>query len=452
MAKEKIIVKLNDINEIPNYKNFEAERQQNELERIANENARKQYMIDLENDVESGRFKGDRGDRGIPGEKGDPGEKGESGVWVGTSEPTDDSNVWVDLNDDSNEIPTKLSQLENDSNYVQDANYNHTDNNFTVEEKSKLANALTNPSNYYTKGEVNNLIGDLSTASYLVVQELPEIGVGNIIYLVPNDSQVEHNIHDEYMYVNNNWELIGSTQIDLTGYATENYVNNHTHTHSNKSVLDGITANDITNWNNKGTYTKPNTGIPKTDLSDVVQSSLSKADSALQEHQTLKTINNQSIVGEGNITIEGGEGGEIPTLIGTEENPINLNTIESGMYFISGYVRYGTSKELRGVTGDSVAHFVTPYYKLSNSADYSYRYVYDFNVGFKYPLLVKVIKREETSSGIFTYSSTSKTLAINDDVGFLNDLTTTAKSNLVAAINEIKAELDNLVNGDEVSY
>ena len=35
-------------------------------------------------------------------------------------------------------IPTKLSQLSNDGNFVQDTNYVHTDNNFTTEEKEKL--------------------------------------------------------------------------------------------------------------------------------------------------------------------------------------------------------------------------------------------------------------------------------------------------------------------------
>ena len=36
-------------------------------------------------------------------------------------------------------IPKKTSQLENDSNFVSDANYVHSDNNFTVDEKNKLA-------------------------------------------------------------------------------------------------------------------------------------------------------------------------------------------------------------------------------------------------------------------------------------------------------------------------
>ena len=52
-------------------------------------------------------------------------------------------------------------------------------------------------------------------------------------------------------------------------------------------------------------YSKPSSGIPKSDLDDEVKTSLNKADSAIQ---SVKTINNQSIVGTGNITIEGGSG------------------------------------------------------------------------------------------------------------------------------------------------
>jgi hypothetical protein len=37
----------------------------------------------------------------------------------------------------------------------------------------------------------------------------------------------------------------------------------------------------------KGTYTKPSTGIPKTDLATAVQTSLGKADTALQQHQDI---------------------------------------------------------------------------------------------------------------------------------------------------------------------
>ena len=54
------------------------------------------------------------------------------------------------------------------------------------------------------------------------------------------------------------------------------------------NIADGYSipsTNDQNGWNSK--YAKPSGGIPKTDLASGVQSSLSKADSALQEHQTI---------------------------------------------------------------------------------------------------------------------------------------------------------------------
>ena len=53
-------------------------------------------------------------------------------------------------------IPTKLSQFENDGNFVQDEKYVHTDNNYTAEEKEKLKNIATNAQvNVIEKVKVN---------------------------------------------------------------------------------------------------------------------------------------------------------------------------------------------------------------------------------------------------------------------------------------------------------
>lgn len=60
-------------------------------------------------------------------------------------------------------------------------------------------------------------------------------------------------------------------------------------TYESKSAASGgtavslVTTGEKYTWNNKGTYSKPSTGIPKSDLASAVQSSLDKADSALQE-------------------------------------------------------------------------------------------------------------------------------------------------------------------------
>lgn len=57
------------------------------------------------------------------------------------------------------------------------------------------------------------------------------------------------------------------------------------------TISDSHIASEST-WNGK--YTKPSTGIPKTDLASAVQTSLGKADTALQRHQSV-TDNNPTL-------------------------------------------------------------------------------------------------------------------------------------------------------------
>lgn len=66
---------------------------------------------------------------------------------------------------------------------------------------------------------------------------------------------------------------------------------------TNKTIVGSI--NEL----NTLKYEKPTNGIPSDDLSSEVQESLTKANTAIQE---IKTINNQSLIGQGNIDISSG--------------------------------------------------------------------------------------------------------------------------------------------------
>lgn len=120
LASEEIIkTELPDINYIPGYKVAEEER--------------RAYYEDFKQRVENGEFNGEQGiqgEKGDPGkdgtmsfeelteeqkaslkgdkgDKGEPGETGDSGVHIGKEEPTDDSNVWIDLDEELVEYATK---------------------------------------------------------------------------------------------------------------------------------------------------------------------------------------------------------------------------------------------------------------------------------------------------------------------------------------------------------
>lgn len=49
-----------------------------------------------------------------------------------------------------------------------------------------------------------------------------EIPMEDILYLVPGGT--DGNLYTEYMYVNNNWELFGGATVDLTNYASKQWV------------------------------------------------------------------------------------------------------------------------------------------------------------------------------------------------------------------------------------
>ena len=102
-------------------------------------------------------------------------------------------------------VPTKVSDLTNDSGFITNA-------------VNDLVNYYTK-SQTYTQSEVDSLIAGISTVDFLIVQTLPTEDIStSTIYLVPNSSTQTQNIYDEYVYINNAWEKIGTTNIDLSNY------------------------------------------------------------------------------------------------------------------------------------------------------------------------------------------------------------------------------------------
>lgn len=80
--------------------------------------------------------------------------------------------------------------------------------------------------NYYTKAEIDEMISGGTGGvglSVEVVDERPEVGIPGVLYLV-RDEDEESNFYTEYIYVNDKWELLGSTDIDLSGYALKSEI------------------------------------------------------------------------------------------------------------------------------------------------------------------------------------------------------------------------------------
>lgn len=71
---------------------------------------------------------------------------------------------------------------------------------------------------------LKGIIDNLANIQFLVVDVLPSSDIkSNIIYLVKKKGSGT-DVHDEYIYIENNWEKIGDTSIDLTNYYTKEEV------------------------------------------------------------------------------------------------------------------------------------------------------------------------------------------------------------------------------------
>lgn len=91
--------------------------------------------------------------------------------------------------------------------------------------------------------------GDAGAIKMLIVAVLPTTGEDDTIYLVPLENPTEEgNNYAEYVYINNQWELLGKigVQVDLT-----DYVKNTDYATDNKGgVLK--TGNGLQVWSNSG--------------------------------------------------------------------------------------------------------------------------------------------------------------------------------------------------------
>lgn len=68
---------------------------------------------------------------------------------------------------------------------------------------------------------VQTAVNNLANLHFVVVATLPTQDIQtNAIYLVPKQTSETDNYYDEYIYYNNSWELIGTTQVDLSSYVT----------------------------------------------------------------------------------------------------------------------------------------------------------------------------------------------------------------------------------------
>ena len=103
---------------------------------------------------------------------------------------------------------------------------------------SQVTTAISNAlADYYNKAAIDETVEDLEGKISAIpkfaieVVSAKEDGTPDVttpstttVYLIPDNDTTTSDVYDEYIYVNGSWELLGKQTLDLTGYATTEYV------------------------------------------------------------------------------------------------------------------------------------------------------------------------------------------------------------------------------------
>lgn len=112
------------------------------------------------------------------------------------------------------------TKTESDGRYVLTTNFswNNLANKPTslsdfINDEGFINNTVSNLTNYYDKTTVDNIVATLKKGAFQVVSELPSTGAEGIVYLVGTEAP-----YTMYIWENNAFLKIGTTEINLDGY------------------------------------------------------------------------------------------------------------------------------------------------------------------------------------------------------------------------------------------
>lgn len=143
--------------------------------------------------------------KGEQGEKGDKGDKGETNnIKIGTVETGEKASATLE-----GESPNQILNLV----------LPKGDKGEQGEPGIKPVKGM----DYFTEEEIqeikSNILDQVNQFSVLVVEELPTDNIDeHTIYFVPKTKTEQNDVYDEFIYINNGWEHIGTTEVDLSSY------------------------------------------------------------------------------------------------------------------------------------------------------------------------------------------------------------------------------------------
>lgn len=226
------------------------------------------------------------------------------------------------------EIPTKVSDLQNDLNFVnsgdvktQVESYNYINSGQAQTQidnsiSGKLDTDIFTTYTANTQTELNNKQDASGMTAYATTaftestylkehQSLSAYSTTEQVQTLINTAkqEVENEIPDVSNFVTS---AQVNTQIESKGYLTA-------YTESDPvfqaSAASGITEQNITNWNNKLDSSALTPYYTSAQTDTAISNATSGKQDTLVSGTNIKTINNESLLGSGNIVIQGGSGG-----------------------------------------------------------------------------------------------------------------------------------------------
>lgn len=155
-----------------------------------------------------------------------------------------------------------------------------------------ITKTVDNLVNYYGKAEIDGKVANLNAAisaipkfAIKVVNALPSDEISaTTVYLLKTSTTESGNLYTEYIYADGAWEALGTQTLDLTSYATKDYV-----TDAIANLLTSEQITDIVN-NALASYAKLSDLASYVKTADVAQIALSGNLSDAVQDETHRTV------------------------------------------------------------------------------------------------------------------------------------------------------------------
>ena len=102
-----------------------------------------------------------------------------------------------------------------ENNIISDVPYTAGENIEITDQR--VISAIIDLTNYYDKGQIQEIISGLDTLTMRVVDELPNVGLGNVIYMM----EETENLYSQWVFSQGEWYKVGNTEVSLTDFYTK---------------------------------------------------------------------------------------------------------------------------------------------------------------------------------------------------------------------------------------